>query len=86
MADAFDLVIRAPRAVCDGAEAARTIGIARDPLEATGQLLASLHRHSYRRIGTLSAIGSLEVARVRVARHAENFVIVLLFRHGGHSP
>jgi diacylglycerol kinase family enzyme len=30
---------------------ARTIGIARDPLEATGQLLASLHRHSYRRIG-----------------------------------
>src|SRR6185312_117275 len=28
MADAFDLVIRAPRAVCDGAEAARTIGIA----------------------------------------------------------
>lgn len=30
---------------------ARTIGISRDPLEATGQLLASLHRHSYRRIG-----------------------------------
>lgn len=30
---------------------ARTIGFARDPLEATGQLLASLHRHSYRRIG-----------------------------------
>src|SRR5256885_2991883 len=30
---------------------ARTIGIARDPLEATGQLLSSLHRHSYRRIG-----------------------------------
>ena len=30
---------------------ARTIGVARDPLEATGQLLASLHRHSYRRIG-----------------------------------
>src|SRR3954453_1849474 len=30
---------------------ARTIGIARDPLEAAGQLLASLHRHSYRRIG-----------------------------------
>ena len=28
MADAFDLVIHAPRAVCDGAEAARTIGIA----------------------------------------------------------
>ena len=28
MADAFDLVIRAPRAVCDGAEAARSIGIA----------------------------------------------------------
>jgi len=30
---------------------ARTIGIAREPLEAAGQLLASLHRHSYRRIG-----------------------------------
>ncbi len=30
---------------------ARTIGISKDPLEATGQLLASLHRHSYRRIG-----------------------------------
>ena len=30
---------------------ARTIGVARDPLEATGQLLASLHRNSYRRIG-----------------------------------
>ncbi len=30
---------------------ARTIGISRDPIEATGQLLASLHRHSYRRIG-----------------------------------
>ena len=28
MADAFDLVIQAPRAVCDGAEAARSIGIA----------------------------------------------------------
>ena len=28
MADAFDLVIHAPRAVCDGAEAARSIGIA----------------------------------------------------------
>src|SRR6476659_7148379 len=28
MADAFDLVIYAPRAVCDGAEAARSIGIA----------------------------------------------------------
>src|SRR5262249_25096028 len=37
-----------------------------------------LHRHA--------AIGALEVARVRVARHAENFVVVLLFRHGGHSP
>jgi diacylglycerol kinase family enzyme len=30
---------------------ARTIGISRDPLEATGQLLASLHRRSWRRIG-----------------------------------
>src|SRR5918999_809895 len=29
---------------------ARTLGISRDPLEATGQLLASLHRRSYRRI------------------------------------
>ena len=28
MGDAFDLVIQAPRAVCDGAEAARSIGIA----------------------------------------------------------
>jgi len=28
VADAFDLVIQAPRAVCDGAEAARSIGIA----------------------------------------------------------
>ncbi len=28
MTDAFDLVIQAPRAVCDGAEAARSIGIA----------------------------------------------------------
>ena len=28
MADAFDLVIRAARAVCDGAEAARSIGVA----------------------------------------------------------
>jgi diacylglycerol kinase family enzyme len=30
---------------------ARTIGVARDPLEATGQLLASLARRSHRRIG-----------------------------------
>lgn len=30
---------------------ARTIGISQDPLEATGQLLSSLHRRSYRRIG-----------------------------------
>jgi diacylglycerol kinase family enzyme len=30
---------------------ARTIGVARDPLEATGQLLASLARQSHRRIG-----------------------------------
>ena len=29
---------------------ARTLGISRDPLEATGQLLASLHRRSFRRI------------------------------------
>ena len=36
---------------------ARTIGVARDPLEATGQLLASLHRHSYRRIGVGSVNG-----------------------------
>ena len=30
---------------------ARTIGVSRDPVEATAQLLASLHRRSYRRIG-----------------------------------
>ncbi|MDQ3947040.1 MAG: diacylglycerol kinase family lipid kinase [Actinomycetota bacterium] len=30
---------------------ARTIGVSKDPMEATGQLLASLHRRSYRRIG-----------------------------------
>jgi diacylglycerol kinase family enzyme len=30
---------------------ARTIGVSKDPMEATGQLLASLHRKSYRRIG-----------------------------------
>jgi diacylglycerol kinase family enzyme len=30
---------------------ARTIGVSKDPMEATGQLLASLHRLSYRRIG-----------------------------------
>jgi diacylglycerol kinase family enzyme len=30
---------------------ARTIGMSRDPLEATGQLLASLHRRSFRRVG-----------------------------------
>jgi diacylglycerol kinase family enzyme len=30
---------------------ARTIGVSKDPMEATGQLLASLHRQSYRRIG-----------------------------------
>src|SRR6266542_4100194 len=36
---------------------ARTIGIARDPLEATGPLLASLHRHSYRRIGVACVTG-----------------------------
>ncbi|HEY3240496.1 MAG TPA: diacylglycerol kinase family protein [Acidimicrobiia bacterium] len=30
---------------------ARTIGVSKDPMEATGQLLASLHRASYRRIG-----------------------------------
>ncbi len=36
---------------------ARTIGISREPLEAAGQLLASLHRHSYRRIGVGSVNG-----------------------------
>jgi diacylglycerol kinase family enzyme len=36
---------------------ARTIGVSRDPLEAAGQLLASLHRHSYRRIGVGSVNG-----------------------------
>jgi diacylglycerol kinase family enzyme len=30
---------------------ARTIGVSKDPMEATGQLLASLHRQSHRRIG-----------------------------------
>ncbi|MGH8991122.1 MAG: diacylglycerol/lipid kinase family protein [Acidimicrobiia bacterium] len=30
---------------------ARTIGVSKDPMEATGQLLSSLHRRSYRRIG-----------------------------------
>ncbi|MGH8974222.1 MAG: diacylglycerol/lipid kinase family protein [Acidimicrobiia bacterium] len=30
---------------------ARTIGVSKDPMEATGQLLSSLHRNSYRRIG-----------------------------------
>jgi diacylglycerol kinase family enzyme len=29
---------------------ARTIGVSRDPLQATGQLLASLHRRSFRRV------------------------------------
>ena len=36
---------------------ARTIGVSRDPLEATGQLLASLHRKSFRRIGVGSVNG-----------------------------
>ena len=30
---------------------ARTIGVSKDPMEATGQLLSSLHRRSYRRVG-----------------------------------
>jgi diacylglycerol kinase family enzyme len=30
---------------------ARTIGVSKDPMEATGQLLSSLHRKSHRRIG-----------------------------------
>ncbi len=30
---------------------ARTIGVSKDPMEATGQLLSSLHRKSYRSIG-----------------------------------
>src|SRR5207253_3999459 len=36
---------------------ARTIGVARDPIEATGQLLSSLQRRSYRRTGLGSVNG-----------------------------
>ena len=36
MADAFDLVIQAPRAVCDGAEAPRSVGIADGRIVAVG--------------------------------------------------
>jgi diacylglycerol kinase family enzyme len=59
---------------------ARTIGMPRDPLEATGPLLASLHRRSFRRIGLGNVNGRRFLFHTGIGFDAA--VVAQVERHG----